>query len=145
MNTVDNVALSETPTVKQHCSLIRLTTLANSAKRAATWASRSGKVTQHTGKCNNLGRYCWIAQLDPVPATCEVLDFLLPGMKIACWSKSDNGEYRLWMCFTVRVHHETLRGMLRNEGLTVLYITGCKYRDVLASFETCAPNRLCKK
>lgn len=142
MNAIDNVQLSKVPTMKQWLALERLKRLAASPDRNAPWHSVSGNWTKNTGKLNNRGRYTWVAQLGPVPPAWELLDYLPPGARKACWRLESNGEYRLWIAFTVLVHHSSLRKLLSKEGLNVLYLNGCTYRELQANYDVTAYNKL---
>lgn len=140
---VDNVDVMSAPTRAQWNALDRLKRLAASPGRNAPWGSASGKWTKSTGKLNNRGRFCWQVKIAPPPKGCEVLDYLLPGMKKACWEiDTSTGEYWLWCTFTVLVHWKTLEYMLRQHGVTTVYTQGCRLRDVDEKWNSVSYDRL---
>jgi len=111
-----------------------LRTMANQTKRQSPFPTytSAGNKTKYGGTQNHRGRYCWVAVIGPVPATCEVVDYLPPAVKVVTWSAPEvgTGQRRIWLEFKALVHHQTVRKILGKMDLDVDYVNGCKVRDV---------------
>lgn len=120
-----------------HASAVaKYSAMADTPGRNKKLIRKAPHLKKYNLKKNNKGRWCWSAKVWlPTGALSPLLDNLPAGALQAYWYKDPQlaGEYMLYLNWACLLHHNTLKKVLRKEGLEVLYIRGITVADLKRS------------